>query len=201
GGKCADRFIERARAQISDIGHAGSRRLPDRRPFGLVAHLAQTLAQTLAHTLSQALQIRESTGLKRIGTASGARFKWHAPMRRACYDRGAFRQSAPIGNRMQTFTARLFLGVFLGVLLGVFPGAVLLAMLCGPQPASAQPMPAPARPAVASTPRGASCHGGMTFDRFLADLKAQAVAAGVSQQAIAEASPYLVYDQGIVNRD
>jgi lytic murein transglycosylase len=41
----------------------------------------------------------------------------------------------------------------------------------------------------------------MTFDRFLADLKAQAVAAGVSQQAIAEASPYLVYDQGIVNRD
>ncbi len=41
----------------------------------------------------------------------------------------------------------------------------------------------------------------MSFDRFLADLKAQAVAAGVSQRAIAEASPYLVYDQGIVNRD
>jgi len=41
----------------------------------------------------------------------------------------------------------------------------------------------------------------MTFDRFLADLKQQAVAAGVSQQAIAAASPYLVYDQGIVNRD
>ena len=41
----------------------------------------------------------------------------------------------------------------------------------------------------------------MNFDRFLADLKQQAVAAGVSQQTIAEASPYLVYDQGIVNRD
>ncbi len=41
----------------------------------------------------------------------------------------------------------------------------------------------------------------MSFDRFLADLKQQAVAAGVSQSALAEASPYLVYDQGIVNRD
>ncbi len=41
----------------------------------------------------------------------------------------------------------------------------------------------------------------MSFDRFLTDLKQQAVAAGVSQRTIAEASPYLVYDQGIVNRD
>ena len=41
----------------------------------------------------------------------------------------------------------------------------------------------------------------MKFDRFLAELKQQAVAAGVSQRAIAEAAPYLVYDQGIVNRD
>lgn len=41
----------------------------------------------------------------------------------------------------------------------------------------------------------------MNFDRFLADLKQQAVAAGVSPRAMAEASPYLVYDQGIVNRD
>jgi lytic murein transglycosylase len=48
---------------------------------------------------------------------------------------------------------------------------------------------------------GAACHNGMTFDRFLTDLKQQAVAAGVSQQALAEASPSLVYDQGIVNRD
>ena len=41
----------------------------------------------------------------------------------------------------------------------------------------------------------------MTFDRFLADLKQQAVAAGVSQRALNEAAPYLVYDQSIVNRD
>ena len=41
----------------------------------------------------------------------------------------------------------------------------------------------------------------MTFDRFLTELKQKAIAAGVSQRAIAEASPGLVYDQGIVNRD
>jgi lytic murein transglycosylase len=72
-------------------------------------------------------------------------------------------------------TARLFLT------------AAVLALLFSLQPASAQ--------------RGAACHSGMSFDRFLADLKQQAVAAGVSQRAIAEASPGLVYDQGIVNRD
>src|SRR3954462_8224335 len=66
-------------------------------------------------------------------------------------------------------------------------GTALLALLCGVQQATAQ--------------RGAACHNGMNFDRFLADLKQQAVAAGVPQRAIAEASPYLVYDQGIVNRD
>ena len=53
----------------------------------------------------------------------------------------------------------------------------------------------------APSPRAASCHKGASFDKFLAELKQQAVAQGVSQQAIAEASPYLVYDQGIVNRD
>ena len=53
----------------------------------------------------------------------------------------------------------------------------------------------------APVPRGATCHDGMSFERFLADLKQQAVAGGVSQNAIAEASPYLLYDQGIVNRD
>jgi lytic murein transglycosylase len=41
----------------------------------------------------------------------------------------------------------------------------------------------------------------MSFDQFLADLKQQATAAGVSQRALMEAAPYLVYDQGIVNRD
>ena len=80
--------------------------------------------------------------------------------------------------------------------------AALLALLSAAQPALAQPAPFVARPVAAPAPRGgAACHGGMSFDRFLADLKAQAVAAGVSQRAIAEASPDLVYDQGIVNRD
>jgi lytic murein transglycosylase len=70
--------------------------------------------------------------------------------------------------------------------------------------------PAPARPAAAAPKRtaapvqraaSASCHNGQSFERFLADLKQQAVAAGVSQRAMTEAAPYLVYDQGIVNRD
>jgi lytic murein transglycosylase len=61
--------------------------------------------------------------------------------------------------------------------------------------------PTPKRPVAAPAPRAASCHNGANFDRFLADLKQQALAAGVSQRAISEAAPYLVYDQGIVNRD
>ena len=72
-------------------------------------------------------------------------------------------------------------------------------------PASAQFAPPPARPvaprATVPSPRAASCHNGASFDRFLAEVKQQAIAAGVSQRTIAEASPYLVYDQGIVNRD
>jgi len=94
----------------------------------------------------------------------------------------------------------------------LFAGIALSAILSGSQPASAQQaFPAPARPTAtqarpaaaptAPSPRAASCHNGLSFDRFLADLKQQAIAAGVSQRAIAEASPYLVYDQGIVNRD
>jgi len=89
-----------------------------------------------------------------------------------------------------------------------FLGAILLALVGGSRQAPAQPAAAPikpvpalAKPAVAPVPRGAACHNGMTFDRFLADLKQQAIAAGVSPRAIAEASPGLVYDQGIVNRD
>jgi lytic murein transglycosylase len=77
----------------------------------------------------------------------------------------------------------------------------MLAILCGPPPASAQFAAPSARPAPVAAPRGAACHNGMSFERFLADLKQQAGAAGVSQRALAEASPYLVYDQGIVNRD
>src|SRR5438552_17704707 len=69
----------------------------------------------------------------------------------------------------------------------LFQGAILFAMLCVPYAASAQ--------------SGASCHSGMSFDRFLVGLKQQAVEAGVSPRAIAEASAGMVYDQGIVNRD
>src|SRR5580700_4793490 len=99
---------------------------------------------------------------------------------------------------MRFFSVKLF-----------FLGTALLALLCGSRSTSAQqPFPPPSRPIAASprpatapSPRAASCHNGAGFDRFLADLKQQAVSAGVSQRAIAEAAPYLVYDQGIVNRD
>jgi lytic murein transglycosylase len=67
--------------------------------------------------------------------------------------------------------------------------------------AFAQPFPAPAKPITAPSPRAAACHNGASFERFLADLKQQAATAGVSSRALAEASPYLVYDQSIVNRD
>jgi lytic murein transglycosylase len=94
---------------------------------------------------------------------------------------------------MRSFwTARFFV---------VFLGATLTAIPCGPQPVLAQPIAAPAKPIAAPSPRAAACHNGMNFDRFLAELKQQAAAAGVSPRAIAEASPDLVYDQGIVNRD
>lgn len=85
--------------------------------------------------------------------------------------------------------------------------AATMVALAFPSVASAQqPLPVPvkptpAKPRVAAVPRAASCHDGASFDRFLAELKQKAVAAGVSQQTIAEASPYLTYDQGIVNRD
>ena len=93
-------------------------------------------------------------------------------------------------------------------------GALALASTASAQ----QPFPVPARPAVTSksvpgaprapaavatapSSRAASCHNGASFDRFLADLKQQAAAQGVSQRTLSEAGPYLVYDQGIVNRD
>jgi lytic murein transglycosylase len=76
--------------------------------------------------------------------------------------------------------------------------------------ASAQPVPAApqarpnvatAKPTASSSPRGAACHSGQSFDQFLGGLKLQASAAGVSQRAISAASPWLVYDPKIVNRD
>src|SRR5664279_3482634 len=93
-------------------------------------------------------------------------------------------------------TTRLVLGAALLLLLAVM-------LVWGPRPAPAQQlMPAPAtRPVAAPSPRAAACHNGLSFDRFLTELKQQAVTAGVSQRALTEASPYLVYDQGIVNRD
>ena len=45
------------------------------------------------------------------------------------------------------------------------------------------------------------CRRGVGFPQFLAQLEQDAAKAGVSQRAIAEAQPYLVFDQGIVNRD
>ena len=82
-------------------------------------------------------------------------------------------------------------------------GAIGLAILGGTYPALGQFAPpiSSAPPRTAAVPRAASCHNGASFDRFLADLKQQAVAAGVSQRALGEAAPYLVYDQGLVNRD
>jgi len=45
------------------------------------------------------------------------------------------------------------------------------------------------------------CRRGVGFPQFLAQLEQDAVKAGVSQRALSEAAPYLVFDQGIVNRD
>jgi lytic murein transglycosylase len=86
--------------------------------------------------------------------------------------------------------------------------ATVAAAMALSSAASAQLAPLPARPAAAAPrpaaafpARAASCHNGASFERFLADLKQRAVTEGVSQRAIAEASPYLTYNQGIVNRD
>jgi lytic murein transglycosylase len=80
-----------------------------------------------------------------------------------------------------------------------------------PQQRPAAPRPPPAATALAPTttnaprppasPRAASCHGGASFDKVLADMKQRAASEGVSQRTLAAAAPYLVYDQGIVNRD
>jgi lytic murein transglycosylase len=80
-------------------------------------------------------------------------------------------------------------------------GILLLSSAASAQLNPAPARPAPVKPPAAASPRAASCHNGASFDRFLAGLKQQAVAAGVSQRAMTEAGPYLVYDQGIVNRD
>jgi len=60
---------------------------------------------------------------------------------------------------------------------------------------------AQSRPAPVPSPRAASCHNGASFEKFLSELKQRALGEGVTQRAVLEASPYLVYNQGIVNRD
>ncbi|MFY9692304.1 MAG: lytic murein transglycosylase, partial [Xanthobacteraceae bacterium] len=47
----------------------------------------------------------------------------------------------------------------------------------------------------------APCRTNGPFNQWLADLEREAVAQGISQQTIAEAAPYLTYDQRIVNID
>jgi len=104
-----------------------------------------------------------------------------------------------------------------GLTLTALAAALLLSTAASAQLFQQQPPPArpatpraaPAAPGVAAprpaatapSPRAASCHGGASFDKFLAELKQRAVAEGVSQGTLAAAAPYLVYDQGIVNRD
>ena len=55
----------------------------------------------------------------------------------------------------------------------------------------------------ASTPVAAAvdCRTSGSFDAWLARFKAEAAAQGISRSAIDAASPYLVYDQRIVNID
>ncbi len=66
--------------------------------------------------------------------------------------------------------------------------AALLATLLAAVPA----------PALAQS---ANCRNTVPFDRWLADFKKDAAAQGISQAAINAASPFLVYDQRIVNID
>jgi lytic murein transglycosylase len=58
--------------------------------------------------------------------------------------------------------------------------------------------------ATAVTPawaQSANCRNTAPFDRWLADFKKEAAAQGISQAVINAASPYMVYDQRIVNID
>src|SRR5437016_3138725 len=87
--------------------------------------------------------------------------------------------------------------------IAVVTGALLLCPVASaqqlvlptrPAPAAKPAAAAPKPPGVAAAPssRAASCHNGASFDRFLAELKQQAAAQGVSQRALTEAAPYLV---------
>ncbi len=54
---------------------------------------------------------------------------------------------------------------------------------------------------VTSAAQAAPCRTGGPYDKWLADFEREASAQGVSQRTIAEAAPYLTYDQRIVNID
>ena len=53
----------------------------------------------------------------------------------------------------------------------------------------------------AGSAAAAPCRTGGPYDKWLAEFEREAMAAGISQQAIAAAAPYLTYDQRIVNID
>lgn len=55
--------------------------------------------------------------------------------------------------------------------------------------------------AVPALAQEAPCRSSGPFEPWLVHVKQEAAAAGVSQRTLAAAAPYLVYDQGIVNRD
>lgn len=57
--------------------------------------------------------------------------------------------------------------------------------------------------AIAGTvePGHTACRSNQGFDRWLADVRRDATAAGISARTWASAAPYLEYDQSIVNRD
>jgi lytic murein transglycosylase len=46
-----------------------------------------------------------------------------------------------------------------------------------------------------------ACHGGASFDRWLAAFKQEAAAQGISRATLAAAEPYLTFDPGIVRKD
>ena len=77
------------------------------------------------------------------------------------------------------------------------------AATCGAGARLRRPAPRPAPPAYrgALAARGRPATAARRSTSFLADLKQRAVSEGVSQRTLAAAAPYLVYDQGIVNRD
>src|SRR5215813_14014296 len=55
--------------------------------------------------------------------------------------------------------------------------------------------------ACAGPAEAATCRNTGTFDKWLADFKKEALAQGISPSVLAAASPFLQFEQRIVNRD